>query len=176
MNPSPGGDEEPAVTDSPTLAMPAQPVRPSANSTPSRVNSIQSSASKSSASNNSTTTLQPMTRVASRLQEMRGGSSNGRVHFMEQVHPRKMASTPDLRGARGIRTEKEGVPEMPGVQPKVGVGLGRKASSAEFPAAQYPASSRLKGPGLAKVDMRGRRPAVNGLPTGVRPVRAGRAG
>lgn len=172
MNPSPD-DNPPTPTISPTPPMPVPAADPSAKSTPSRANSTRSSQSDSSPNSSSPPTSQPMTRVAQRLQEMREGGTNGRVRFIEQVHPRRMASTPNLREARALATKEE-VPELPARAPSPPirvVGVGNKVTSTQFPAAQFPSSRRLKGPGLARVDIKGRRPSANGLPSGVRPMR-----
>ncbi|KAJ3485670.1 hypothetical protein NLI96_g4799 [Meripilus lineatus] len=196
VNPSPEDNSPvpPIVLPTPYIPVPAVPPSSQSNSKPSRANSTRSSQASPSPNNESLAPSQPMTRVAQRLQQMREGntpstSSTGRVRFKEQIHPRRMASTPNLGEAAKYGGDHGAVPDMPtgfvkpissqtrtngdgrSGQAALIVGLGNKVTSNDFPAAQFPAASRLKGPGLAKVDIRGRRPAANGLPTGVKPVR-----
>ena len=83
-------------------------------------------------------------------------STNARVQFVEQVHPRQ--SPGDVLGLHRAVSDR-GLGAATGTQPPSGLAMVRGGSS-----------TPVKGARVG-VDIRGKRPSARGLPSGVRPVR-----
>lgn len=107
-----------------------------------------------------------LSRTTKQPQERRGASQS-RVRFVEQVHPRRMASSGNLRETARSQGGAEPLPPLP---------YGGRGGQVGQEAVPFPGSDTQSGrpalkAKLASVDLRGRRPSAGGLPSNVRMVR-----